>query len=104
MAYLLVQLVAQMVRARGLLFLQRCTSCEVCGSTPPRLQFQMPSTLTCPAAWRDLFARRQNMYGDMFAKALTTFVVVTVIIALPVGWAFIEGLIWLYNHVSVSLK
>lgn len=44
------------------------------------------------------------MYGDMFAKALTTFVVVTVLIALPIGWGVIEGLIWLWNHVSVSLK
>lgn len=44
------------------------------------------------------------MYGDMFAKALTTLVITAVLIALPIGWAVIEGLIWVWNHVSVSLK
>lgn len=42
--------------------------------------------------------------GDMFAKAIKAMMVTAVLIALPVGWALIEGAMWVFNHVAVTFK
>lgn len=36
------------------------------------------------------------------ADGLVAFYVVSLVIAAILGWCFIEGLVWLFSHISIS--
>lgn len=49
--------------------------------------------------------KKQGGYLNLdIGGMLVGLVIITALIAAPLGWLAIEGLIWLWNHVSVSVK
>lgn len=43
------------------------------------------------------------MWGEGIAKAMTFAFILCAIISAVVGWGVIEGIIWLFKHVSITL-
>jgi len=42
------------------------------------------------------------MYFDDFDKSVNLVLIILIIVCMIVGWCVIEGIIWLYKHVSIS--
>lgn len=42
------------------------------------------------------------MWGKGIADAVATLFIVACIISAIVGWGVIEGLIWIFSHISIS--
>lgn len=42
------------------------------------------------------------MWGKGLADAMVSLFIVTIIISAIVGWGVIEGLIWIFSHISIS--
>lgn len=42
------------------------------------------------------------MWGKGIADAMASLFIVTIIISAIVGWGLIEGLIWVFSHISIS--
>jgi hypothetical protein len=42
------------------------------------------------------------MWGKGIADAMASLFIVTIIISAIVGWGLIEGLIWIFSHISIS--
>lgn len=42
------------------------------------------------------------MWGKGIADAMASLFIVTIIISAVVGWGLIEGLIWIFSHISIS--
>ena len=42
------------------------------------------------------------MWGKGIADAVGAFIIAACIISAIVGWGVIEGLIWLFSHISIS--
>ena len=42
------------------------------------------------------------MIGKGIARAMTAFIVVACVVSAVLGWAVIEGCIWLFRHVSIG--
>ena len=43
------------------------------------------------------------MFGEGIAKAMTFVFIVVTIVSAVVGWGVIEGVIWLFKHVAITL-
>lgn len=43
------------------------------------------------------------MWGECISKAVTFIFIVSVIVSAVVGWGVIEGIIWLFKHISISM-
>lgn len=43
------------------------------------------------------------MWGEGIAKAMTFAFILCAIISAVVGWGVIEGIIWLFKHISITL-
>lgn len=43
------------------------------------------------------------MIGDGIAKAMTAAFILVAIVSAVVGWGVIEGAIWLFKHVAITL-
>ena len=43
------------------------------------------------------------MIGDGIAKAITFVFIVVAIVSAVVGWGVIEGAIWLFKHIAITL-
>ena len=44
------------------------------------------------------------MYSKLFADAFAKLLIITILLSAVGGWALIEGLIWIYHHVSVAIQ
>ena len=42
------------------------------------------------------------MWGKGIADAMASLFIVTIVISAIVGWGLIEGLIWIFSHISIS--
>lgn len=45
---------------------------------------------------------KQRGYGQGIAKAMTAFIAAVAIVSAIGGWALIEGVIWLFSHVTIG--
>ena len=43
------------------------------------------------------------MFGEGIAKAMTFAFILVAIVSAVVGWGLIEGVIWLFKHISITL-
>lgn len=43
------------------------------------------------------------MFGEGVAKAITFAFILVAIVSAVLGWGVIEGAIWLFKHISISL-
>ena len=42
------------------------------------------------------------MWGKGIDDAIASLFIVTIVISAIVGWGLIEGLIWIFSHISIS--
>lgn len=42
------------------------------------------------------------MWGEGMASAMTGLIIVVCLISAVLGWGIIEGLIWVFSHISIS--
>jgi hypothetical protein len=43
------------------------------------------------------------MFGEGMAKAVTFGFIVVAVVSAVTGWGIIEGIIWLFKHISITL-
>lgn len=43
------------------------------------------------------------MIGDGYAKAMTFAFIICAIVSAIVGWGLIEGTIWVFKHIAITL-
>jgi len=46
--------------------------------------------------------KKQRGYGHGIAKAMTAFITAVAIVSAVGGWALIEGIIWLFSHITIG--
>lgn len=44
--------------------------------------------------------KQKGYYG--IGNAMTTFIIVSMIISAVVGWGVIEGIIWIFSHLTIG--
>lgn len=47
--------------------------------------------------------KQKGYLGNGLEKAMTAFLIIVIVISGILGWVSIEGIIWLFKHVSIGV-